>query len=183
MLLMFSSPRTRQIRTNNRAVKDGVSVDQSTVGTEPKDVSVQPLANPAEEREKRLPRIIRQYGNSVETSKTRLAAESRDTSALDEDEEEEIDSAEQVIVIGLDETGKQPSEEQLTAIIQVFRFSSAFREIPTFQHFPLLGGHDQTGETLGHCHKRRCSSSKASQTGGGAYRFTPGRKTSAPCTS
>ena len=182
-MLTFSSPRTRQIRTNNRAVKDGVSVDQSTVtvgGIEPKDVSVQPLANPAEEREKRLPRIIRQHGNSVETSKTRLTAEARDTCALDEDEEEEIDSAEQVIVIGLDETGKQPSEEQLTAIIQVFRFT--FWKIATLQHFPLVGGHDQTGETLGHCHERRCSSPKASEAGSGAYRFTSGRKNSAPCT-
>ena len=38
--------------------------------------------------------------------------------AYDVDMESE-EQAEQVIVIGLDESGQQPSEEQLTAIIQV----------------------------------------------------------------
>lgn len=57
-------------------------------------------------KRKRMPRIIRQgFGE---------AQKNRPDAANDESEEHE-----QVIVIGLDKTGQQPSEEQLTAIIQV----------------------------------------------------------------
>ena len=62
-------------------------------------------------RKRAPPRIIRQTANSVE-AKTK-----EDASAFDLDPDTE--QSDQVIVIGLDETGQQPSEEQLTAIIQV----------------------------------------------------------------
>ena len=47
-----------------------------------------------------------------------IASASKSSKFQEEEEEMEQDST-QVIVIGLDETGQQPSEEQLTAIIQV----------------------------------------------------------------
>lgn len=62
-------------------------------------------------RKRTPPRIIRQS----------IAAESKprevDVTTFDIDPDSE--QSDQVIVIGLDETGQQPSEEQLTAIIQV----------------------------------------------------------------
>ena len=57
-------------------------------------------------KRKWMPRIIRQ--SIGEAQKNRFDA------GNDESEEHE-----QVIVIGLDKSGQQPSEEQLTAIIQV----------------------------------------------------------------
>ena len=58
-------------------------------------------------RKSRMPRIIRQA--SGEASKVRQDLR------LDDSEMEQG----QVIVIGLDQTGQQPSEEQLTAIFEV----------------------------------------------------------------
>ena len=109
--MTVSSPRTaRHYRSKTTKEKTSTS---HLVQTN-KDVSEQPLRATGEEEENegeeeeakrktRMPRIIRQ--TLAETQKTRF----------DVAEEEE----EQVIVIGLDKTGQQPSEEQLTAIIQV----------------------------------------------------------------
>ncbi len=63
-------------------------------------------------RKRTPPRIIRQ------TTATEHKPKEVDISAYDLDPDTE--QSDQVIVIGLDETGQQPSEEQLTAIIQVF---------------------------------------------------------------
>lgn len=62
-------------------------------------------------RKRAPPRIIRQTASSFEPK----PKEEVPTFELDPDTEQ----SDQVIVIGLDETGQQPSEEQLTAIIQV----------------------------------------------------------------
>lgn len=66
-------------------------------------------------RKRAPPRIIRQTPSVESKPKDDVT-----TFELDPDTEQ----SEQVIVIGLDETGQQPSEEQLTAIIQVFRIDS-----------------------------------------------------------
>lgn len=58
------------------------------------------------------PRIIRQPAGADSGG-----AKPKETDDFEFDAETE--QADQVIVIGLDETGQQPSEEQLTAIIQV----------------------------------------------------------------
>lgn len=62
-------------------------------------------------RKRMPPRIIRQTVHQESKPKD------TDVSAFDIDPETE--QSDEIIVIGLDETGQQPSEEQLTAIIQV----------------------------------------------------------------
>lgn len=66
-------------------------------------------------RKRTPPRIIRQ--TTASDSKPKEV----DVSTFDIDPDSE--QSDQVIVIGLDETGQQPSEEQLTAIIQVLAFN------------------------------------------------------------
>lgn len=71
-------------------------------------------------RKRTPPRIIRQTVTAEPKPKE------IDLSAYDLDVDSE--QSDQVIVIGLDETGQQPSEEQLTAIIQVLSlFKNCYR--------------------------------------------------------
>lgn len=71
-------------------------------------------------RKRTPPRIIRQ------TVMAEPKPKEIDLSAYDLDVDSE--QSDQVIVIGLDETGQQPSEEQLTAIIQVLSlFKNCYR--------------------------------------------------------
>lgn len=71
-------------------------------------------------RKRTPPRIIRQTVTAEPKPKE------IDVSAYDLDVDSE--QSDQVIVIGLDETGQQPSEEQLTAIIQVLSlFKNCYR--------------------------------------------------------
>ena len=107
---LFRIPRTRQVRP--KIIKETVSIDNSPKPE--KEISVRlPWMDDEEElkRKRTPPRIIRQT----------IAAESKprevDVTTFDIDPDSE--QSDQIIVIGLDETGQQPSEEQLTAIIQV----------------------------------------------------------------
>lgn len=68
------------------------------------------------------PRIIRQQNTTIANTGTPAPSSSRSAKLIADDidaDSEVVDEPGQVIVIGLDETGQQPSEEQLTAIIQV----------------------------------------------------------------
>ena len=66
------------------------------------------------------------------------------------DDDEEVDESEQVIVIGLDEAGQQPSGEQLAAIIQVRALGSPIiADWPNHSNVSLQGRHGQTGGVVG----------------------------------
>ena len=106
-------PKARQMRS--KASKEASNVIDQEAQPE-KEITVRlPFmsAEPEEPKRKRIalppsqPRIIR---------KTEVKREDEDAYDIDMESEQ----ADQVIVIGLDESGQQPSEEQLTAIIQVF---------------------------------------------------------------
>lgn len=129
MNVFCSSPRLRQARlrfptkdpladTENIAAASAAAPDKEMQNVQKQEPQLPRLTTSAaardeedDEKRKRLPRIIRQSApGPVDTAKLR--------SAPVNEIKEEVE-CEQVIVIGLDETGKQPSEEQLTAIIQV----------------------------------------------------------------
>jgi len=108
--LLISSPRARQYRSKiNKDMTTAiqlVSVNNDMIDQIPQTDTKEIEEETEDGKRKRMPRIIRQsFG---ESHKHRFD--------VDNDECEEH---EQVIVIGLDKTGQQPSEEQLTAIIQV----------------------------------------------------------------
>lgn len=108
--IIYRIPRARQVKP--KVNKEVMGID-NPVKPE-KEISVRlPWMDEDDElkRKRAPPRIIRQTASSESKPKDDVA-----TFDLDPDTEQ----SDQVIVIGLDETGQQPSEEQLTAIIQVF---------------------------------------------------------------
>ena len=108
--IILRIPRTRQVRP--KLNKEAACIDNSPKPEKEINVRLPWMDDDDELKRKRTPpRIIRQTGSSESKPKE------VDISAYDLDPDTE--QSDQVIVIGLDETGQQPSEEQLTAIIQV----------------------------------------------------------------
>ena len=73
-------------------------------------------ADPEEPKRKRVVLPAQSQTRVIHQSNVKMELSEGDAYDVDMESEEQ---AEQVIVIGLDESGQQPSEEQLTAIIQV----------------------------------------------------------------
>lgn len=111
-------PKPRQNRS--KTPKDGsTNIDQPV--RPDKEISVRlPFmsAEPEEPKRKRVVLPAQPQTRIIHQSNVKMEYKNEEEAYDDIDMESE-EQAEQVIVIGLDESGQQPSEEQLTAIIQV----------------------------------------------------------------
>lgn len=110
-------PKARQMRSK-------VSKEASnTIDQQPrpeKEINVRlPFMSAEPEEPKRKQRLVLPTAQPRIIRKSDVKKEMKDEEEDAYDIDMESEQAEQVIVIGLDESGQQPSEEQLTAIIQV----------------------------------------------------------------